>query len=249
MKIGAMSHQRRLVLTVALCGVLFGAGAGMAQTSCVCSPTCTDCVLCQPEYETVGACDACYKASPVANSTLLLCTFSGTMARAPVQSPASSRPMRPRVDSPLFPRPLPGTRPDAARIAPIAWPDSFVVKKRSPGLYDLRSDTSPTWAESVIAGTLPGTRPDSLRPLGSATLWGTRPDSLQPSLAATAQPPSVWWVLPGTRPDQIRPTFDYLETVRRLEAGSGLSDTWAAEIKQSGGNVGYERTTGAMPPR
>jgi hypothetical protein len=241
MEFAAMSHKRRLIVTIALCGVVFGACADMVQAACVCSPTCGDCVSCPQQYQAIGACEACYKSAPAKDS--VLCTFAGTMAPLPLQPAARPRTGAPQL--PSFPG-LPGTRPDAVRPNSMSWPDSLTVIKRLPEFHDIRAGASPEGpGPSATAGTLPGTRPDTLRPWGAATLWGTRPDPLQPSWASTMQPSAVWWVLPGTRPDQIQPTFDYLETISRFEADTGRVDS-RPDSNQPAGNVEYQRPLGSL---
>lgn len=253
MKVAAMSHQRRLMVTIALYGMLFGACADMAQAACVCSPTCSDCVSCPQQYQALGACEACYKSAPAKDS--VLCTFAGTMAPVPAQPAARPPAMGPRTGAPQFPSfpGLPGTRPDASKPDSMSWPDSLpnslTVTKRPPEFHDIRAGALPEGpGSSATAGTLPGTRPDTLRPSSAATLWGTRPDPLQPSWASTMQSSAVWWVLPGTRPDQTQPTFDYLETNRRFEPDTGLFGT-RQDPKQPAGNVGYQLPPGSLISR
>lgn len=227
MKVGAMSDLRRLVLAmVVLCGTMFGTDT--TQAACVCSPTCADCVGCQQQYQTMTACDACYIGVRTSDSEPFQCTFLGVNAplspMSPLTSPPSSSPAGPRLGTPRVlpaPRPIPGTRPNSVWMDPISWPDSLSVTRSLSDLYDIRADVSPDWAgSSTTAGTLPGTRPDTLRPMSKAArLWQMSPDLLASSITDTL-PISAWLTLPGTRPERIRPTADYL---RRLEAGSMLT--------------------------
>jgi hypothetical protein len=249
MKVAAMSRHRRLMVTIALCGMLFGAFTDVAKAECVCNATCGDCVSCPRQYQTNDACAACYKSTSAKDS--VLCTFAGAMAPVPVPPAARSPAVRPRTGAPQLPSfpGLPGTRPDAIRPDFMSWPESPTVKKSLPEFNDIRAGASPEGpGSSATAGTLPGTRPDTLRPSSAATLWGTRPDPLQPSWASTMQPSAVWWVLPGTRPDQIQPTFDYLETIRQFEPDTGLFDT-RPDSKQPAGTVEYRRPPGSLISR
>ena len=139
-----MSSERRLMLTIAFCGILFHVFVGVAQAECVCNTTCSDCVSCPRRYQTIGPCAACYKSTPAKDS--VLCTFAGTMAPAPV--PAAP----PSTDGPRFPptitpetRPLPGTRPDI--LLPMRWRPDRLNPGRAPELPDTRADAFPAWPD------------------------------------------------------------------------------------------------------
>lgn len=216
MKVGAMSHKRRLMVAITLCGMFFSAFVGVARAECVCNATCSDCVSCQPQYQTNSACAVCYRTVPAKDS--VLCTFAGAMAQVPVPlQPTTGRPRVPTVIPDAWPRPLPGTVP-----LPGTRPEI------------LRRDDRFGGPSSWTVGILPGTRPESIQPNIAAFPWDSPSDPLRQSQANNMQPVPVWWILPGTRPNQTQPSVTYLETISQFEAQRGLSGFERPAVRSMG---------------